>query len=66
MHTPMPRIRYDATISLSTILQLIVMLLALWGATTRLESRLTALEVKLDPVWHWFTEAGPRAVPGRE
>lgn len=52
-----PRIRYDATISVAHVLQVIILLLGLWAATNRLESRLTALETKIDPVWRWFTSA---------
>lgn len=61
----MTRIKFDSTISLAHVLQVIVLLLALWGATVRLEGRLSALETKIDPVWKWFTARGPAADSAR-
>lgn len=43
--------RFDTTINVANVLSVIVILLALWGMSVRLESRLTALEVKIGPMW---------------
>jgi hypothetical protein len=56
--------RLDRTVSLGHVLQVVVLLLGLWAATVRLESRITALETKIDPVWQWFTSG--RAAAGVE
>lgn len=45
------RVRWDTTINVGTVLSLITTLLALWGASSRLEHRLTALETKTDLLW---------------
>jgi len=47
------------------VLQILVMLLGLWAATVRLESRIARLEVKVDALWNVYIEQrrnafGPR------
>lgn len=45
-------LQFDNTISLGTILQIIVM----GGSAAVLYARLTALEIKMEPLWKWFIE----------
>lgn len=51
----MAGIRFDNTISTGTIVSLIVLLIALVGMVNRLESRITAIETKIDPLWRAYT-----------
>lgn len=45
-------LQFDNTISLGTILQIVVMA----ASAAVLYARLTALEVKMEPLWKWFIE----------
>lgn len=51
-HKPM---RIDATISLGNVLTVVVILIGLFGATADLRERITAIEVKIDPLWIEFS-----------
>lgn len=44
-------IHFDATVSLGTLLTIGSIL----ASASVLYSRLTALEVKMEPMWQWFT-----------
>lgn len=45
------RARFDRTINVANVLSAIAILLALWGMSVRLESRLTTIETRLAPLW---------------
>lgn len=61
----MSRPTFDNTISMGNILQVITLLLALWGLGTKIEARLTMLETKIEPLWHDYTDriTNTRGVP---
>jgi hypothetical protein len=48
--------RLDMAISLGNVLQIAVMVAAIFVAYTKLRERLIAIETQLDPLWSEFTE----------
>lgn len=53
--------RYEPTISLGNILTVVGMLLGLWAASNRviatIEGRITAIEVRMQPLWDDYVKA---------
>ena len=52
---------FERRISTGDILQVIVILLALWGVSSRQSERMSAVETKVDAMWLAWTSG--RAIP---
>lgn len=50
--------KIDPSISLGNVLAVITILLGLWGASARIESRLSSIETKIEPMWAEFLTGG--------
>lgn len=59
----MPRPRFDNSISTGTVLQLLTMLFALWGAASSIRERLVAIETRLDPLWQQYNRGREQQGP---
>jgi hypothetical protein len=49
-----PTGHFDTSINVSAVLSAIAILIGLWGLSTRLEARLTALETRVDALWSQY------------
>ena len=46
--------RVDTSINVPTILSAIGLVIALWSFATKIETRLTAVEIKVDALWSQY------------
>lgn len=47
---------FDGTVTLGNLLSALAMVLAVYGAYSRLRERLITIETRLDPLWAEFTD----------
>jgi len=57
--------KLDRTMTLGNIITLVTMLAGLWAATTRIENRLTQLEIKVDALWQDYVRQRTFPLPQR-
>lgn len=57
--------KFDSTVSLGHVLQIVIILLGIWGGVDRIERQLSAIETQLKPIAAWWNEAAATAIRAR-